>query len=317
MPTKKKDRKSKLHIASVIRQQHLSDLKPCPTNPRVHGPAQIKAIARSIAVHGFVSPLLVDEAGGLIAGHGRHLAAEALGLTMVPTIVLSHLTDAQKRAYRIADNKLAEASSWSMDLLKLEVDAILELDPDFDLGLTGFDPRELNLSFDAVSAEDKPADPPIPAVTAAATTQLGDVWHLGEHKLICGDATKAETYKKLLGRERAAMVFGDSPYNVPITGHVSGNGKIKHREFVEASGEMTDAEFQQFMVSFMLCCSQFSKPGSLHYLFIDWRGLPLLLAAGAIAYEEYKNLIVWSKHQGGMGVNVSLSTRAGRRVQEG
>jgi DNA modification methylase len=302
MPRTSRTKQESGRLVQTIKLQRLSDLKPCPTNAKTHSPAQIKLLARSIAVNGFVNPMLVDEQGSIIAGHGRYEAARAAGLEAVPTIVLGHLTEVQKRAYRIADNRLAEVGTgWSMELLKLEVDGILELDPDFDLGLTGFDARELNLSFDATASVQPQPDPEIPPTQPQAVTRLGDIWQIGEHRLICGDATVADSYKHLLGRERAAMVLADAPYNVPISGHVSGNGKVKHREFVAASGEMTDAEFQQFLTAFMLCCARFSKPGSLHYLFMDWRGLAPLLAAGAVAYDEYKNLCVWSKTQGGMG----------------
>lgn len=300
--TSRSKREPATKVVQTIKLQRLSDLKPCPTNAKTHSPAQIKLLALSIAVNGFVNPMLVDEQGSIIAGHGRFEAAKAAGLDAVPTIVLGHLTEVQKRAYRIADNRLAEVGSgWSMELLRLEVDGILELDADFDLGLTGFDARELDLSFDATASKQPEADPEIPPVQQRAVTRLGDIWQIGEHRVICGDATVADTYKHLLGRERAAMVLADPPYNVPISGHVSGNGKVSHREFVAASGEMTDSEFQHFLTAFMLCCARFSKPGSLHYLFMDWRGLAPLLAAGSVAYDEYKNLCVWSKTHGGMG----------------
>jgi DNA modification methylase len=223
-------------------------------------------------------------------------------MKQVPVIVLDHLSEAAKRAYRVADNRLAEVGTrWSVELLRLEVDTIMELDAGFDINLTGFDAAELDIRFDAVDSKKEPADPPTPDVQASAVTKIGDIWHIGDHRLICGDATLRDTYTALLGRERVAMMIGDAPYNVRINGHVSGKGKNKHREFVAASGEMSDAEFRQFLAGFMTQCAAFSKAGALHYVFMDWLHLPHLLAAGSVVYDEYKNLCVWTKSQGGMG----------------
>lgn len=288
--------------APVVIERSLDSLEPHGTNPKQHSDQQIRKLAQSLAVHRFVNPILIDRDGVIIAGHGRYAAAKLLGLSTVPTITLDHLSPSQVRAYRIADNRLAEiGTSWSMKLLNLEVEAILELDADFDLAITGFEARDLVLGTDTAHSQDQSKDPDIPPPPARAVTRSGDRWTIGEHMLLCGDATDANAYPRLLGRERAAMVFADPPYNVPIQGHVSGNGRTKHREFVAASGEMTDAEFRQFLTAFMLLCARFSRAGSLHYVCMDWRGLAHLLAAGAVAYDEYKNLCVWTKAQGGMG----------------
>nr|WP_269142338.1 DNA methyltransferase [Sphingomonas sp. IC-11] len=245
---------------------------------------------------------MADADGEIIAGHARYEAALRLGLKQVPVIVLDHLSEAAKRAYRIADNRLAEVGTrWSVELLRLEVDTIMELDAGFDISLTGFEAAELDIRFDAVDSKKEQADPPVPEVQASAVTKLGDIWQIGDHRLICGDATLRETYTALLGRERVAMMIGDPPYNVKINGHVSGKGKNKHREFVVASGEMSDAEFRQFLLAFMAQCAAFSKAGALHYVCMDWLHLPQLLSAGSVAYDEYKNLCVWTKSQGGMG----------------
>lgn len=289
-------------LSLKVEYRKLEHLRPFATNAKLHSDVQIRALGRSIKSHGFVNPLLVDELGEIVAGHGRYEAARRLGLEQVPVIVLSFLSEAAKRAYRIADNRLSEVGvSWSAEMLRLEVDAIMELDSDFDISLTGFDASDLDLRFDAADSKDEPADPPVPDVQASAVTQLGDIWQIGDHRLICGDATRAETYASLLGRERAAVMVSDPPYNVKINGHVSGKGKNRHREFVAASGEMSDAQFQQFLLEFMTHCARFSKAGALHYIFMDWLHLPHLLSAGSVAYDEYKNLCVWTKSQGGMG----------------
>lgn len=302
MPRRLKKQATKTDWQASIEHRRLSDLHPHKHNPKTHSEAQIRAIARSLSVHKFVNPILIDAEGVIIAGHGRYEAAKQLALETVPTILLGHLTTAQQRAYRIADNKLAEVGSgWSIEMLNLEVDAILELDADFDLSLTGFDARDLKIGLDVAEAEAVSEEPDIPDLPKAAVSRLGDLWQIGDHCLLCGDALKAESYENLMGRDRATMVFADSPYNVPIQGHVTGNGRTKHREFVAGSGEMSDAGFRQFLLSFMNQCVKFSKDGSLHYLCMDWRHLAHLLAAGGIAYDEYKNLCVWVKQNGGLG----------------
>lgn len=246
-------------------------------NAKNHPPKQIVALARSIASSGFLNPILIDERDQILAGHGRLEAAELAGLTQVPTIRIEHLSSAQKKAYRIADNRLAEVGTWSFDKLNIEVESILQLDADFDLELTGFDLRDLEIKLDTVAGNGDIADE-IPQPGCAPITTPGDLWALGSHRLLCADATLEASYKQLLGKERASMVLTDPPYNVPIHGHVSGMGKQRHREFVQASGEMSDTEFQRFLFGFMLLCARFGQAGALHYICMDWAHLrPLLL----------------------------------------
>lgn len=301
MPRTNTKRGLKTEWQAAIEHRPLSELHPHKTNPKTHSPEQVRALARSLSAHKFVNPILVDQAGTIIAGHGRCEAAKLLGLETVPTIALGHLTEAQQRAYRIADNRLAEASAWSMEMLNIEVGAILELDANFDLGLTGFDMRDLKIGLDVAGSKAAEPELAIPEPPTRAVSRLGDHWLIGEHALVCGDALQVGPYQTLMGKDRARMVFTDPPYNVPIQGHVSGKGKTRHREFVVASGEMTEAEFRQFLLGFMTLAARFSRDGSLHYLCMDWRHLADLLAAGSVAYDEYKNLCVWTKSQGGMG----------------
>jgi 16S rRNA G966 N2-methylase RsmD len=294
-------RATKTQAQQKIIERKLSELIPYKNNPRLHRPEQIKQIAKSINAYGFINPVLIDPTGEIIAGHARYEAAVLLGLETVPTLTIAHLTKAQRHAYRIADNKLAESGSWSIDQLKIEVDMILSLDASFDMTLTGFEERELNLSLDLAATNDKAPEPEVPEVGTTPVTKIGDMWDLGPHKLICSDATLSETYAKVMGNERAAMLFGDPPFNVKIAGHVSGKGRNKHREFVQGSGELTHAQFRKFLTDFMILGEQYGKPGSLHYVCMDWAHLADLLAAGTVAYDEYKNLCVWVKSQGGMG----------------
>ncbi len=294
-------RGSKGELRLSVSYLALGEIKPYANNPKVHSPKQIAALARSISANGFVNPILVDENNEVIAGHGRLEACKLAGLDEVPVIHLGHLSAAQKKAYRIGDNRLAEIGvEWSFEALEVEADAILTLDVDFDFGSTGFDLDDLERRRDTAAGADD-FDDDVPVVDTISITRLGDIWQIGEHRLFCGDALQAESYSKVLVRDRAAMIFADPPYNCRIAGNVSGLGKHKHREFAQASGEMTEAEFQRFLLSFMMLCSSFCQAGALHYICMDWRGQrPLLLAANA-AYDEQVNLCVWEKSNAGMG----------------
>lgn len=283
--------------------QSLAAVRPFPGNPKIHGKRQLAALSKSIMTMGFLNPILVDEKGEILAGHGRYEAARLAGLERVPTIEIAHLTPAQKKAYRIADNRLSEIdASWSMERLTQEVADILTLDADFDLGLTGFDADELELKLDVADGQENDGDDDdVPAPATHAVSALGDLWLIGEHRLLCGDALEEQSYRHLMDGDRAAMVFADSPYNVPINGHVSGLGKHRHREFLQGAGEMSEAAFQQFLLRFMLHCGRYARKGALHYLCMDWRHIGLLLNAGGVAYDDLVNLCVWVKSNGGMG----------------
>jgi DNA modification methylase len=275
-----------------------SDLKPHPQNARTHSPKQIGHIVKSMKAYGWTNPILIDEHLNVLAGHGRLEAAKRLGITSLPTISLRHMTAAQKRAYIIADNRLSEtAGSWDRKLLALEHQEIRLLDPEFDLTSTGFelDDIEIMLENGLEGCEDAV---PEPDRTAAAVSRVGDIWNLGDHRLLCGDALQRESFEALLGAEKAQMVITDAPYNVPINGHVAGKGR--HREFVMASGEMTPAQFGAFLKSAFANLIAFSIDGSIHYLFMDWRHLAEMLE-GVSGYTEFKNLICWNKQSAGMG----------------
>lgn len=291
-----------INFKAAVEYLSIKSLKPYANNAKLHSAKQIKLVANSIVQYGFVVPLLIDKKRSIIAGHARYEAAKLLGMTQVPVIVADHLTEAQTRAFRLADNRVAEVgTSWSWEALQLEVESILALDASFDIEDVGFSARDLELSLDVAASKDEPDEQPVPALSQRAVSRLGDLWTIADHKLICGDATDGSAYSALLARERAAMVFTDPPYNVPINGHVSGKGRTKHREFVTGSGEMSNEEFRQLLTASMMACARFSRPGSLHYICMDYKHLAELLAAGAIAYDEYKNLCVWTKNNAGMG----------------
>jgi DNA modification methylase len=287
---------------SIIYQDIVA-LNPRKTNPRIHSKKQLEQIARAITQFGFTNPVLVDDGNGIIAGHGRVAAAKLVGLSQVPTVRLSAMSEAEIRAYVIADNKLAENAGWDRNLLGLEFQYLSSLDIDFDATLTGFELPEIDLligELDIANGND-PADAEIPLPIGPAVTRLGDLWQIGNHCLICGDSTQRETYQQSLGDARAQLVFTDPPYNVPIAGHVGGLGGVKHREFAMASGEMSQSEFTAFLSSVFAQLAEFSVDGSIHFQCMDWRHVDEILEAGRKTYSELKNICIWAKTNGGMG----------------
>ena len=287
----------------AVVQRPLSALTPDPRNARRHSPDQIKALARSIEAVGFNVPVLVDRDLKVLAGHCRLLAAKELGLSEIPTISLEHLSDAQARAFAIADNRLGELSIWDDQILAEHLKELSEITIDFDIEAIGFEMPEIDIRIASLEeAPEEDADPAdeIPE-PGPAVTRPGDLWQLGRHRILCASALDEGSYTQLLGGERAAMVFTDPPYNVPIEGHVSGNGVTRHREFAMASGEMSRAEFVTFLTTTCQLLASHSEPGSLHYLAMDWRHMGELLSAGEAVFAELKNLCVWTKTNGGMG----------------
>ena len=228
----------------------------------------------------------------IIAGHGRIEAAKLLGLDRVPVIRIEHLTDAQKRAYIIADNKLALNAGWDIGILAIEFQNLSAMDLDFDLETTGFATAEIDLLIDGptITATD-PADQ-IPLAEPTAVTRTGDLSQLGDHRHICGDARDADVYRVLMSGEKARIVFADPPYNVPIDGHVGGLGSIKHREFAMASGEMTSGEFTAFLHTIFMNAADESIDGAIHFICMDWRHIEEVMRASKGAYTELKNVCV-------------------------
>lgn len=284
-----------------IEQVSIASLKPHARNARTHTKKQVGQIADSIARFGFTNPVLADGNDNIIAGHGRVAAARLLGLDQVPVRRLEGMSEEDRRAYIIADNQLAALAGWDEGLLALELEGILELSPDFDLTITGFDTAEiealLNVSENGEAEEGLvEVDDRLPIVAT-----IGDVWLMGRHRLICGDSTDAEVCRRLMDGEKAQMVFTDAPYNVPVNGHICCLGKARHDEFVMASGEMSEAEFTDFLARIMRNLADFSIDGSIHYHCMDWRHIVEIMTASRLAYTELKNLVVWNKDNGGMG----------------
>lgn len=219
-------------------------------------------------------------------------------MTHVPCVRLEHMTPEQKRAYVLADNKLALNAGWDEEL-----EALMGIeDLGFDIGVTGFELGEIDTLITGLEVEE-PGDPEDDVVPSAAPVRVapGDVWQLGRHRLVCGDALDPDVVSTLMQGEQARMVFSDPPYNVKIDGHVGGSGRIKHREFAMASGEMTIREFTTFLETALGNMADVSMDGSIHYLCMDWRHMREMLEAGHSVYDDLKNLIAWVKDNGGMG----------------
>jgi DNA modification methylase len=212
------------------------------------------------------------------------------------------MTESQKRAYVIADNKLALNAGWDEELLALELGALATLELDFDLAITAFEMAEIDLLIDGQAEADPKADAiPNTDPVAPPVSQLGDLWFCGPHRVLCGDATMPESFAALMAGEWAQLVFVDPPYNVPIDGHVCGLGAIQHAEFAMASGEMSAAEFTRFLAAVFGHLVRHSIDGSIHYVCMDWRHVYELLTAASGLYAEQKNLCIWNKDNGGMG----------------
>ena len=278
------------------------NLSPWAANARTHSKKQLRQIADSIRQFGFTNPVLIDNGNTILAGHGRVEAAKSMGLETVPCLRQEQMTESEKRAYVLADNKLALNAGWDEDLLAKELEALYELDLDFDVEITGFSISEIdNLMDDLEGSEpDDPEDEYLPPETPSRC-QHGDLWQLGSHRLICGDSLDPRTIARLMDGELAQMVFTDPPYNVPIDGHVGNSGKVKHREFAMASGEMTAEQFAGFLKSALQNLYDYSLDGSIHFICMDWRHMQEVLLACHSVYDEMKNLIVWVKDNGGMG----------------
>lgn len=294
---------SRLKFAIDYRQ--ISELKPFTKNARDHSPRQIRQLTRSIKKFGFVVPILVDASLNIIAGHGRLLAAERLGLAEVPVILLDYLTEPEVRTLAIADNRITENSRWNDQLLAEQLNELSLLGLDFSLEVTGFEMAEIDLRIEGLAAKpDSQSDPAdtIPTdISRPSVSQPGDLYLLDRHRVFCGSALDPCSFTSLMDGERASMVFTDPPYNVRIVGHASGLGATHHREFPMASGEMDPQQFTDFLAGACSLMASHSVDGSIHFICMDWRHCNELSAAALLMYSEHKNTCVWVKTNAGMG----------------
>ena len=279
----------------------LKDLKPNPRNARTHSKRQIKLIADSLKTFGFVNPVVIDEDGMIVAGHGRVAAAKRIGMTEVPALRIEHLSDDEKRAYVLADNQLAARAGWDPDILAIELQHLIEIAVEFDVTATGFEMPQIDLLIERAKAPKREDEVQPIDRAGAAVTRRGDLWRLGPHGILCADALKMASYATLMGEELATIVFADPPYNVKIAGFVSQSPHLAHREFAMAVGEMTEDEFIAFLKSAMACARRFSAAGAVQFWCQDWRHQYELLSAARAAGLEQLNCCVWVKDNGGMG----------------
>jgi DNA modification methylase len=277
-----------------------SQLKPYPRNARLHSNKQIRQLAQSMKRFGFTAPALIDENDNILAGHGRVLAAKQLNIKKVPCRRIANLSDAEKRAYVLADNKLALNATWDEEILAGELKGLLA--ENFDISITGFSLPEIDTLVEGLAPEEPgaPEDDALPP-DGPKRCQAGDIWQLGLSRMVCGNGLDHATVKALMNGEKAQMAFTDPPYNVKIAGHVSGRGAIKHREFAMGSGEMSPAQFTEFLSTAFARMVEVSADASIHFVCMDWRHMGEAMAAGGAAFDELKNLIVWVKDNGGMG----------------
>jgi DNA modification methylase len=277
--------------------QAVSSLVPDPRNARTHPKRQIGQITASIRAFGFTNPILADPEGNLIAGHGRLRAAREMGLAEVPVITVAGLSETQKKALRLADNKIALNAGWDMEILKLELADLSLPEMEIDLGLTGFSPGEIDV---VLAGAGDPDDEVIPAVPSEPRAQLGDIWQLGEHRIGCGDGRDRAFLARLVGKgAQIDCAFLDPPYNVKINGHA--NTKGRHREFAMASGEMAASEFRTFLTETLGACASVSRSGAIHFVCMDWRHMDDVTASVSDVYGDLLNICVWNKSNAGMG----------------
>ena len=280
----------------------ITQLRPNPRNARTHSRGQIRRIATSIQKFGFLNPVLVDDDNLILAGHGRLEAARLAGLDRVPVVKFDHLSAAQKRAYLIADNKIAEQAGWDREMLAIEFGELIDLLPaeGLDVSLTGFEAPEIDsLLADLGSSKPEPEDK-VPGLPENPVTRPGDLWQLGKHRLLCGDAREPGDFNRLMKGASAATVFCDPPYNLRV-GAIGGRGRVKHAEFAFASGEMSPSQFRTFLADTLGNGVRVSSEGAVNFVCMDWRHISDLIEVGRELYGAMLNLVVWNKSNAGQG----------------
>ncbi len=280
----------------------IAALRPNPKNPRKHSSRQLKRLAAIIKKIGFINPVIADETKMILAGHGRVTAARQLGLTEIPVIIFDYLTPAQKRAYLIADNRIAEQAGWDRELLAVELGELIELLPaeGLDVTLTGFEVAEIDLLIADMATSPPAPEDVLPTMPSKVVSRRGDLWQLGKHRLLCGDARESGNFAKLMNGATAAAVFCDPPYNLRVR-DIGGRGKIQHPEFAFASGEMQPAQYREFLTQTLGNGVHVSAAGAVHFVCMDWRHIADLIEVGRGLYGAMLNLVVWNKTNSGQG----------------
>lgn len=291
------------HPPLAIEYLPIEQLIASPRNARTHSKKQIGLIADSIRRFGMVTPVGVGPDNQLIYGHARTEAAKLAGLETVPVVRLGHLSADERRAYLLADNRLALESGWDREILALE---LKELDAlDFSLPALGFGLPEIDKLYEDIANQRVDGtdadDDALPTPAARIVTQPDDLWLLGNHRLVQGDAREVLSYERLLDDEKIDVVFADPPYNVRIENNVSGLGKVRHGDFAMASGEMSPEQFTEYLAEGFRPAAVRMRNGAIAFVCMDWRHITELQKAGLAVFDELKNICIWNKRQAGMG----------------
>ena len=276
----------------------ISELKLYPTNPRLHCVRQLKQLAKSIQAFGFVSPVLIDAQRRVIAGHGRIGAAKLLGRQFVPAISINHLSERQLKALVIADNRLAEQATWNRKLLREQLKALSVVELDFDIEAIGFEIGEIDLLIEGTERVAKGARDPADALpettTAAPVSKPGDVWSLGRHRVLCGNSLDESSFSTVMQDRRASVVITDPPCHLNAN-RVVGLGRFSHKEFELAANETNDSGFADFLARVFGLLASHSVDGCPNYVFMDWRHVEEILAAGKQAHTKLRDVVAWVK----------------------
>jgi DNA modification methylase len=278
-------------LAEKIEPWPTDKLIPYARNARQHSDAQVAQIAASIAEFGFTNPILAGSDGVIVAGHGRLAAAQKLGLVTVPVVVLDHLSPTQRRALVLADNRIAENASWDEELLRVEL-ADLQ-DAGFDLDITGFDADALAelMAGDEPDVSGQTDEDAVPEVSDTPVSRAGDIWQLGQHRLLCGDATLAASYDALLGEERVAMVFTDPPYNVNYANSAKDKLRGKDRAILN---DNLGGGFSDFLLGALT--PMVERCDGAMYVAMSSSELDTLQSAFRAAGGHWSTFIIWAKH---------------------
>ena len=287
----------RLHVEYVP----LASLRATFRRTKSHSARQVRKLAASINRSGFNVPVLVDDDLDVVSGHARVDAAKLVGLAQVPVIRVSHLSREELRLFAIFDNKVASEGSIDLDAVRLELNDVVLHAPELELTNSGFEVGEIDAlnGLTRTNELDDLDDDPNPAV--APVTRIGDLWLLGDHQLLCGDATDPTCIARLMDGTSARAVISDAPYNLTIPGVVSGKGRKRHENFAMASGEMSADEFTAFLLRFLEAAKPKVMDGALSLVFMDWRHIAELLAAGTAAGLSHRQLLVWEKSSPAMG----------------
>jgi DNA methylase/ParB-like nuclease domain len=291
-------KKNHTPIPVAIEYVRLESLVLSAENPRQHSQTQIKELADGILEFGFLVPVVIDDQGCIVAGHARTLAAKWLRMSEVPAIRVRHLSRTQLKAFRLADNKLAQNASWDERLLARELMQLTEINLDFPISLTGFSTAEIDVVIQGQKGKITASDDPT-AWAGPPVCRSGEMWTLGEHRILCGDSTSSESFERLMQGDLAEMVF--TAYNVRIEGNVSGKGKRKHRDFAQGVGEMSSEQFRSFLSSACSHLASHSRDGTLVFLCMDWRHSEDVLMVGKEVFSQLTNIAVWIKDNAGLG----------------